>query len=250
MIVPENKIVVIPTINDPQFEPFDIKEIDMFLTPLKTERKRDWFDKGFYKCLPLAIGNLQGFVFSVPFDFGVFWNGGNDVKDLFFKTYEDELKFKNKWHINISSNFGFGIITINVPLMFKTPPNINLMTISPPNFLTPGLNPLTAVIETDNLRYIFTLNIKVNIQNTWINIKKNSPLIGIIPVPRNFCDNFEIVDANEIFNKKEIQDEQNIQYKHSKIRKQKKNTKEMFDNTYYQGTDILGNKFKNTHQLP
>jgi hypothetical protein len=137
-----------------------------------------------------------------------------------------------------------------VPVIFKTPPNVGLMTIAPPNFLTPGMNALTAVVETDNLRYTFSLNIKINIDNVWINVKKNSPLIGIIPVPRNFCDNFEIIDAEKILDKKEIEEEREVAYEHRKNRSEIKYLKNNLDNTYYKGVDIRNNKFKNVHQLP
>lgn len=251
MIVPENKIVVIPTIADYGLIPFNIDEIGTFLKPLKNEKKRDWFDKHFYKCLPISIGNLQGFVFSLPFKFDVFWNGKQRPEDLFFKFYDDEKKFNNKSHIGIVSHFGHGIITIDVPVLFKTPPNVSLMTIAPPNFLTPGMNPLTSVIETDNLRFTFTLNIKMNIENTWIHVKKDSPLIGIIPVPRNFCDSFDIVYGKDIFDSKEIEQERLIAKEHKEKRKNLKNNSSYpWDRTYFNGTDIRGNVFENFHQLP
>jgi hypothetical protein len=255
MIIPKNKIAIIPIINDLEHEPFDMESISTFLTPLKKNFKRDWFDKNFYRCLPISLGNIQGFVISVPFDFDIFWTGGNSRNDLIFNFYEDEKNFHKKCHVNVESHFGYGILTINLPIIFKTPPNVNLMTISPPNFLIPGLTPITSVIETDNLRYSFGLSIKVDINNIWIKIKKNSPLIGIIPIPRNFCDNFEIVNAYDILDKEEVEEERKIAHEHFIINynafnnnKLNKKTKTQWNKTYLNGTDIRGNKFKNYHQ--
>lgn len=250
VIVPEKTIAVIPISSGSDSPLFDLSELDCFLKP-SNFTKRDWFAKNFYKCLPLSIGNAQGFVVSVPFEFDVFWNGGAKTDDLYFRVYEDEKKFHKKSHIGIESHFGYGIVTIHLPVILKTPPQVNLMTISPPNFPTPGLSPMTGVIESDNLRYTFTLNIKVDIPNIWIKVKPDTPLVGIIPIPRYFCDQFNLISAYEIFDKNEIDEEIEIYEENSKVDVFLRNGdyKKWWDGCYFDGTDIRGNKFKD-HQLP
>jgi hypothetical protein len=251
MIVPDNTIVVIPLKEDPGYEPFDMSELGSFLKSARSLKKRDWFSKDFYKCLPLAIGNTQGFIISVPFEFDVFWNGGSNPEDLFFRLYEDEKKFKNRSHIGIESHFGYGIITINLPVILKTPSQVNLMTIAPPNFPTPGLSPLTGVVEADNLRYTFTFNLKVDIANTWIKVLANSPLIGILPIPRYFCDQFSLVDGYDVLDEREIEEEREIVNENSKVDYflRSNRYKKWWDGCYFDGTDIKGNVFKD-HQMP
>ena len=168
MIVPENKIAIITTNFEKDLEPFSFESLSEIIQPLNKFNKRDWFAKNFYQCLPLTIGNMQGFVISLPFEIDVFWNGGQKAEDLLFNFYEDEKKFVNKSHVKVYSHFGHGIFTVSPPFIMKTPPKVNLMTISPPNFLLPGLTPMCGVVETDNLRYTFTFNIKVNLENVWI----------------------------------------------------------------------------------
>lgn len=258
MIVPKNKILAIPILEEEGLEKFDMNEISTFLKPLSNNRKRDWFGKDFYKCLPLTIANMQGFSISVPFEFDVMWDGGLEKDSVHFKFYEDEKKFRNKVHIGIDSNFGYGTFTIHLPIMLRTPPGINLMTFSPPNFLTPGLNAMSGVVESDNFRNSFTLTVKINIKNVWIKILKDSPLVGILPVKRYFSEKFEIVSAYDIFEKKVVEEERVIEkenmivdyyLRHDNHGNIKDRYGKWWCGCYYDGVDIRGNKFKD-HQLP
>jgi hypothetical protein len=251
VIVPDNTIAVIPIKGDEKYKPFDMSKLNLFLKPLKHLRKRDWFDKDFYKCLPLSIGNTQGFAVSIPFDFDVFWNGGNRPEDLFFKFYEDEKVFNKEINIILNSHFGYGIFTIHLPVMLKTPPGVNLMTIAAPNFPAFGLSPLTGVVESDNLRYTFTLNVKVDVSNVWIKVQSGYPLIGILPIPRYFCDQFSLVNAYDIFDKNDIEEERKVCSENAVVDSflRFNNHNKWWDGCYFDGTDIRGNKF-NDHQMP
>jgi hypothetical protein len=249
-VVPDKTIAFFPIIPNEGLKPLDLNDIGLFLKPLNTDHKREWFTPHFYKCLPLSIGNMQGFVFSLPYTISVFWNGGNETKDVEITYYEDFVKYEKANFIYPSSEFGNGILTIHFPLTLKTPPGVNLMTISPPNFPLPGLSPMTGVIESDNIRFTFTLNIKIDLPNAKITIKPDTPLVGIIPIPRYFCDSFELKNAYDIFDKKFVEEEVDVVYEHGKKRNidnDAYNSKP--DRIYYLGGDIKGNKFKD-HQLP
>jgi len=250
LVVPEKTIAVFPLIPEDGVEPFDM-DIGSFLRPLNTTHKRDWFAPNFYHCLPLSIGNMQGFVFSVPYSFEILWNGGNKIEDLIIQVPEQENLFKyfNMNYIHFRTEFGNGILTINFPVQLKTPPGVNLMTISPPNFPLPGLSPMTGVVESDNIRFTFTLNIKVDLPNVLIKVTKDTPLVGLIPIPRYFCDSFELKNASEIFDKNIIEEEMDVVRKHS-IKRNYANDNDLGpDRLYYRGLDYYENKFKD-HQLP
>jgi len=244
MIVPEKTIAFYSLSNNREYS---VKDVSIFLKPLSNTYKRDWFSSKFYKCLPLSIGNMQGFIFSIPFDLEIKWNGGNDPGDLNILMKNSE---NYKDYIHVTSGFGFGIFTIHFPIILKTPPGVNLMTISPPNFITSGITPMTAVIETDNLKFTFTLNFKINEINKVIKVPANSPIMGIIPIPRYFCDSFELKNAYDIFDKDTIQEEKNIVIYHGKLREESnKLGKYKHDGSYFKGEDIMGNKFLD-HQIP
>jgi hypothetical protein len=251
LVVPEKTIACIPLIQDKSILPFNM-DISSFLKPLNKNHKRDWFTPHFYKCLPLSIANMQGFAFSSPFSFEVFWNGENNLDSIFFKVYNDSgiQNFEKMNHVTVSSHFGHGIFTMDFPLMLKTPPNVNLMTIAPPNYPLPGISPMSGVVETDNLSFTFTLNFKIDLPNTLIKIEKNYPLMGIIPIPRYYCDSFELVNAYDVLDKDDIEEQRQIALEQSISRRKNNNDPDgKSDRRYYRGTDIRNNKFKN-HQLP
>ena len=139
-LIPENTILVVPSYLNK--EKMDYSQI---MTSLVGENKRDWFHSHFYYCLPLTIGNQYGFAIKSRKNFTAIWDGGVS-KDSTHINILDDLDPSQ----SISSHFGSGIITIQNSFTLRTPPNINLMTIQPPNIFIPGLASMTGVIETDN----------------------------------------------------------------------------------------------------
>lgn len=249
LVVPEKTIAFFPIIPNDGIEPFNLDNINLFLNPLNTDHKRNWFSSNFYRCLPLSIGNMQGFVFSIPYSFDVYWNGGDRPEDIIITYYEDFAPYKNLNFIYPNSEFGHGVLTLHYPVILKTPPGVNLMTISPPNYPLPGMSPMTGVVEADNIRFGFTLNLKIDIPNTTIKVLPNSPLVGIIPIPRYFCDSFELKSAYDIFDKEVIEEEKAVVKEHSDKRDRAVMYNLEQDGLYYKGMDVRGNKFKD-HQLP
>lgn len=248
MIVPEKTIACIPVIPENGIKEFDMDFSSFFVT-LNTDHKREWFTSHFYKCLPLSIGNMQGFAFKSPFDFEVVWNGGHSKEDLKIFINKDSGINEDQNHVFVSSEFGSGIFTMHFPLILKTPPGVNLMTIAPPNYPVPGISPMTGVIETDNLRFTFTLNFKVDLINTVIRISKDYPIMGILPIPRYFCDSFTLVNAYDILDKDIIEEERQVVKEHSTKRIHQYENNEGRDGSYYRGTDVRGKKFED-HQVP
>jgi hypothetical protein len=250
LTVPEKTIAYIPLIEKDNLLPFDMN-VSTFLKPLNKDHKRDWFTPQFYQCLPLSIANMQGLAFNSPFSFEVFWNGGNTTDSISFNLYNDSgiQNFEKMSHVNISSHFGHGIFTFSLPIMLKTPPNVNLMTIAAPNYPLPGISPMSGAVETDNLSFSFTLNFKINIPNIVIKVKKGYPIMGIIPIPRNYCDSFKFLNGSDILNKDDIEEERQISYEQGISRDKQNKYNKKADGRYYKGIDIRNNKIKN-HQLP
>lgn len=249
LTVPDKKIAFIPVISNPGLKPFDMN-ISRFLKPLNKDHKRDWFTPNFYRCLPLSIGNMQGLVFSSPFTFHVEWNGGSSHEDITLSVENDSgFDISGMNHVNFSSEFGNGIFTAHFPIILKTPPGVNLMTIAPPNYPLPGISPMTGVVECDNLRFTFTLNFKVDLSNIKITIQKGYPIMGILPIPRYYCDSFDLVNAYDIFDKEEIESERQIAYEHAVYRDKQNKNNYGTEGSYYRGMDFYKNKFKD-HQLP
>jgi hypothetical protein len=209
----------------------------------KSSKKRNWFTPHFYRCLPLTIGNQYGFIIKSEFDFSFIWNGGDAINDIDFKFYEKE-EILNKKYPLIESRFGSGIITINPPFWLRTPPGVNLMTINPPNYIIPNITVMTGVIETDNLRRNFTFNLKVQIPNIEVYIPAGTPLSGFIPIPRYYCDQFELKHSEDIFSKEVIDEENQAMIDVNIYRKEiEKTLKGKVSRQYFKGEDVYGNKF-------
>jgi hypothetical protein len=138
LVVPNKTIAMFPIIPDEGLEPFNLKNVGLFLNPLNTNHKRDWFTSHFYKCLPLSIGNMQGFIFSLPYTFSVFWNGCNTTNDVLVEFYEDFSPYERKNFIYPTSEFGNGFVVS--PKSDATDGKIELFILKPFSFWrTPGI---------------------------------------------------------------------------------------------------------------
>jgi hypothetical protein len=216
----------------------------------KPDKKRDWFSPHFYRCLPLTIGNQYGFTVSSEFDISFEWNGGDRKEDLMLYFNEEINETDNIKYPNLSSHFGHGILTINAPFFFRTPPGVNLITINPPNYVIPNVTVMTGVVETDNLRQNFTFNLKVQIPNIRVNIPAGFPLAAFMPIPRYYCDEFTLESAENLFSKEIIDEEIQASTDAGDHRRNIQPTlKNGVGKHYMQGKDIYGNVFKD-HQKP
>lgn len=237
--IPENTILTVPFIKENK----DLyKEV---VEPLKGNPKRDWFTSHFYYCLPLNIGNQYGFVIKSLRDFTMEWDGSTN------NPYDVNIEFLNKDNEEkqrIHFGFGEGIVTIQNLFTLRTPENINLLTIQPPNMFLPACVAMTGVVETDQIRRDFTFNIKITIPNFKITVKKGDPLGAFIPIPRNFVENFELKSALDLFDESVYNNELAEQARLGEERKGIDKTKpHESGRRYYNGVHTDGSKYRN-HQ--
>lgn len=243
--VPDNTIAIF---KKPDCENLTDERISNLIKP--NIQERDWFTSHFYRCLPLKIGNTYGFSVYSEWDFALEWNGSNEIEGTtIFWREEDDSNLSNLYP-RIESHFGKGVVTIIFPFWFRTPPNINLMTINPPNHILPNLTVMTGVVETDNLRRDFTFNLKIQIPFVQTTIKAGQPIATIIPVPRYFVDNFNLESAENLFEKDLIQEEEKA-YMDALSKRLEIDSKSKFrvGMDYFAGRDVYGNKFPD-HQNP
>lgn len=239
IIVPTNKLIVIP-----EHEGFK-KSDELIVESLKGNFKRDWFIKHAYFCLPLVIGNQYGFGIKSLKTFKVKWNGGVSSSDTIVEILEED---ENANYQTISSHFGMGTVTIQNRFTFRTPTNVNLMTINPPNQFIDGIHHMTGVVETDNLRRDFTFNLKITRPNTEIIINKGEYIGCVLPIPREFVDKFELVNGYDIFTNEQIEEEQQVMHDFG-IERSTKDIHKPNGNgrRYFKGEDVYGCPFSN-HQ--
>jgi hypothetical protein len=223
--------------------PFDIGseiKIEDQYQSLKNQKRRDWFSDHAYLCLPLVIGNQYGFVVPSAHDFTVHWNGGNNPSDTSV-TIDGDGDPKGQY---INSHFGLGIVTVQNHFTLRTHPGVNLMTVNPPNYFIDGLQHMSGVVETDNLRRDFTFNIKITRPNHYIEVKKGQWIGCVLPIPRYFVDDFEIMDARNYMTRGQILEEVQCSKDFGRERQEEDPKKpHAAGRRYFNGEDVYGNKF-------
>jgi len=135
------------------------------------------------KCLPLLVGNQLGYVIRNPTEVTAIWNGGSQPEDI--KIIHEDATYKK----TSSSHFGHGIITWQIPFLFRTPPGIGLMVRGATNFWVEGAQALDAFVETHWSPYTFTMNWKIIKPDVPVIWKKGDPICMIIPYPVEFLEN-------------------------------------------------------------
>lgn len=235
IIIPENTIITIPERRE--FSESPQKIVQSF----KGNIKRDWFVNHTYWCLPLTIGNQYGFGIKSLKTFTMEWNGKDGMSGVKVDILDAG---DNPNEQSISSHFGMGTVTIQNRFTFRTPPGVNLMTINPPNYWIDGVQHMTGVVETDNLRRDFTFNLKITRPNYKITINKGDFIGCVIPIPRYFVDSFQLKQADEILSEFEIMEEQKAMSDFGIERAAyDKNKPHGNGRRYFDGKDVYDNTF-------
>jgi hypothetical protein len=109
---------------------------------------------------------------------------------------------------------------------------------------------MTGVVEADNLRKNFTFNLKIQIPNIKTTIPAGWPLAAFMPVPRYYCDEFNLDFAENLFDGDIVNEELKAENDAGQYRANVEiNLKDHVGKHYMQGKDVYGNKFKD-HQKP
>jgi hypothetical protein len=150
---------------------------------------REWMDEGTKgwanRCLPLRIANQAGWSIVNDADFDVIWGGKNGLESLKILARD-----KSREPIFASSMFGYGILTISIPFLFRMPPLHNLMVRGPANFFKDGAAPLEGLVEADWTPYTFTMNWKITRTMRPIRFAAGESLCMLTPMLRGELNQF------------------------------------------------------------
>lgn len=168
--------------------------------------QRDWMDASTdrfaYRCLPMLMANQAGWLVENPVDFTACWNGGVNPDDVWLtfggRQSADSFSFQvsvgpidTQKDPRITSHFGSGVVTINLPYLFRTPPGINLWVKGPSNWIKDGACALEGVVETDWSVATFTMNWKLTRPGLNVEFKRGEPICMIVPIPRGLAESLE-----------------------------------------------------------
>ena len=137
-----------------------------------------------YHCLPLVMANQSGWVITSGRTVFATWSGGADVDDLTIVSPDGKDP-------PASSQFGSGILTWEIPFLFRTSAGYNLLARGPANWWKKGAVPLEGLVETDWAVATFTMNWKLTTPRLKVRFEPEDPICMLVPQRRGELEAFE-----------------------------------------------------------
>ena len=136
------------------------------------------------RCLPLLIANQAGWFLLSSHTVRATWTGGDDISSL-------RLDYLNGMPpYPAVSHFGHGILTWNIPYLFRTAQGYNLLVRGPSNLPKDGVCPLEGIVEADWSAATFTVNWKFTRPNHPVTFDVNEPICMLVPQRRGELEEF------------------------------------------------------------
>lgn len=152
------------------------------ILPVPSAKSREWIDDTpnhfARRCLPLMVASQAGWVLPAPIGFRARWNGSPHVGGIEIQA-SDPGHPASGW---MSDHFGSGIVTFNIPYLFRTPPGIALLVRGAPNFWIAGAQALEGLVETDWPAMTFTMNWRILVPNRWVQFAAGDPICFLQPI--------------------------------------------------------------------
>jgi uncharacterized protein DUF6065 len=160
------------------------------LVPIEpASRWRDWMetakDRWPNRCLPLLVANESGWTLENSNAFEAVWDG-RESPDAVTIKFDGEKPYPEP----VRSHFGFGVITWNIPYVFRTPPGWNLLARGPANWPKDGACALEGMVETDWSFANFTMNWKLTRPGHPVRFEEGDPFCMLVPQRRGELETF------------------------------------------------------------
>jgi hypothetical protein len=167
---------------------YRLSEGEALMPLVPAPAKRKWMDitseRSGYHCLPMVIANQAGWFILSAHSLRVRWSGGDDVDALRIFYLSGEKPYP------AVSIFGRGILTFQIPYLFRTPPGYNTLVRGPANLPKDGAFPLEGIVETDWAVATFTMNWQITRANQTVSFQKDEPIAMIVPQLRGNLEQF------------------------------------------------------------
>lgn len=145
----------------------------------------DWLKRSAQRCLPLLMASESGWVLENPRTFTAVWDGTDSIDGI-----RVEYPRGKPAHGVAGSTFGSGVLTFNVPYVFRTPPGVNMLARGPSNWPKDGIAPLEGLVETDWSVASFTMNWKITRADHPVTFEEGEPYCMVVPQPRGLLESF------------------------------------------------------------
>jgi hypothetical protein len=130
------------------------------------------------RCLPLVVANHAGWVVRAPFGLRATWSGSDGPGGIDVRVLGDG----HPASALVSDHFGYGILTFNIPFVFRTPAGVGLSVRGAPNFWIEGAHPLEGLVETDWATVTFTMNWKLLRPGRPVEFRQDDPICFLQPI--------------------------------------------------------------------
>jgi hypothetical protein len=137
------------------------------------------------RCLPMVIANQSGWELRNPCAFTATWMDRDDRLGVTIAPdRRDTAQFLPR------SEFGYGILTWHLPLLFRTPPGYSLLVRDPANYPKDGVCPLEGIVETDWASSSFSMSWKLTRKFMPVGFEIDEPICMIVPQRRADLEEF------------------------------------------------------------
>jgi hypothetical protein len=144
-------------------------------TPVKRQWMEDTPGKHAYHCFPVTMANSIGWTISMLDDIEFIWDGITDTTEEHVKILKDPFNVCNHYRGNATISFNTGLI-------FRTEPDISILSIVPPNFFIDGIEPYTSVISTSFFEDPYPAAWRITRPNVKIVVPAGTPICTLIPI--------------------------------------------------------------------
>jgi hypothetical protein len=206
--------------------------------------QRQWMDespgRGAYRCLPLSMANQAGWFIHSPNSFTAVWSGGVDPSDVALQFDADTVDAAK----SVLSHFGNGIVTFQMPFLFRTPPGIGLLARGAPNWPVINFAALEGLVETDWNPASFTMNWKIMEANKPVRFEKEWPVCFVQPFDLNLPE--ELAAERKPLRAHQETEENYVAWRRSRAAFMNSPEKDRggWQKDYFQGLDAAGCKVK------
>lgn len=150
---------------------------------VRAPRARGWIDafprRFTAQCLPLMVANQSAWWLLNPTAFQVTWDGREAPNALHVEGTGGATAPRN-----VVSRFGHGIVTFEVPYIFRTPPGLNLLVRGPANLFKDGIAPIEGLVETDWAVATFAMHWQLTRPGVPVAFDAGEPFCAIVPQER------------------------------------------------------------------
>jgi Family of unknown function (DUF6065) len=137
------------------------------------------------RCLPMLIANQSGWELRNPCAFTATWMGSDHGVDVLIAPDK-----RDATQLLPLSHFGYGTLTWNLPMLFRTPPGYNLLVRGPANYPKDGVCPLEGIVETDWASASFSMSWKLTRKHWPVRFEVDEPICMIVPQRRGELEEF------------------------------------------------------------